>query len=106
MSSRRRHTRWNCDWSSDCALPILKSSYFATLTASLLNVDGFGNQAVKVAQYDDFTHPLTRRWRHGLKLFYHEDTDRSEERRLGKERRARGAPGPSKKMSTSRTLVE
>src|SRR5689334_24613360 len=22
FSSRRRHTRWNCDWSSDCALPI------------------------------------------------------------------------------------
>src|SRR5689334_23429381 len=23
FSSRRRHTRWNCDWSSECALPIL-----------------------------------------------------------------------------------
>src|SRR5689334_23613402 len=22
FSSRRRHTRWNCDWSSECALPI------------------------------------------------------------------------------------
>src|SRR5438309_5098539 len=22
FSSRRRHTRWNCDWSSTCALPI------------------------------------------------------------------------------------
>src|SRR5689334_9008936 len=25
FSSRRRHTRWNCDWSSTCALPILLS---------------------------------------------------------------------------------
>src|SRR3989338_11115168 len=23
FSSRRRHTRWNCDWSQTCALPIL-----------------------------------------------------------------------------------
>src|SRR5712692_6997521 len=22
FSSRRRHTRWNCDWSQTCALPI------------------------------------------------------------------------------------
>ena len=40
----------------------------------VLNVDGFGNQAVKIAKYKDFTHPRTRRWRHGFKLFYKEDT--------------------------------
>jgi hypothetical protein len=40
----------------------------------VLNVDGFGNQAVKIAKYNDFTHPRTG-FRNGFKLFYHEDTD-------------------------------
>jgi len=40
----------------------------------VLNVDGFANQAVKIAKYNDFTHPPTRS-RHGFKLFYNEDTD-------------------------------
>jgi hypothetical protein len=40
----------------------------------VLNVDGFGNQAVKIAKYNDFTHPSTRS-RTGFKLFYREDTD-------------------------------
>lgn len=40
----------------------------------VLNVDGFGGQAVKIAKYDDFTHPRTP-FRSGFKLFYREDTD-------------------------------
>ena len=40
----------------------------------VLNVDGFGNQAVKIAKYYDFTHPRTRS-RSGFKLFYKEDTN-------------------------------
>lgn len=40
----------------------------------VLNVDGFGTQPVKIAKYDDFTHPRTRT-RNGFKLFYKEDTD-------------------------------
>jgi hypothetical protein len=40
----------------------------------VLNVDGFGNQAVKIAKYNDFTHPRTRS-RSGFKLFYKEDTN-------------------------------
>jgi hypothetical protein len=42
--------------------------------ALVLNVDGFGNQAVKKAKYRDFTHHAPT-LRHGFKLFYHEDTD-------------------------------
>jgi hypothetical protein len=42
--------------------------------ALVLNVDGFGNQAVKKAKYRDFTRQAPR-LRHGFKLFYHEDTD-------------------------------
>ena len=42
--------------------------------ALVLNVDGFGNQAVKKAKYRDFTRQAPR-MRHGFKLFYEEDTD-------------------------------
>jgi hypothetical protein len=42
--------------------------------ALVLNVDGFGNQAVKKAKYRDFTHQAPG-MNHGFKLFYEEDTD-------------------------------
>jgi hypothetical protein len=42
--------------------------------ALVLNVDGFGNQAVKKAKYRDFTRQAPA-LRHGFKLFYEEDTD-------------------------------
>jgi hypothetical protein len=41
----------------------------------VLNVDGFGNQAVKIAKYKDFTTPPVRHVHAGFKLFYKEDTD-------------------------------
>jgi hypothetical protein len=42
--------------------------------ALVLNVDGFGNQAVKKAKYKDFTAQAPDAY-HGFKLFYEEDTD-------------------------------
>jgi len=42
--------------------------------AIVLNVDGFGNQAVKKAKYKDFTRQAPDFF-HGFKLFYEEDTD-------------------------------
>jgi hypothetical protein len=42
--------------------------------ALVLNVDGFGNQAVKKAKYRDFTRQAPHMY-HGFKLFYEEDTD-------------------------------
>jgi hypothetical protein len=42
--------------------------------ATVLNVDGFGNQAVKKAKYRDFTRQAPDAF-HGFKLFYEEDTD-------------------------------
>ena len=42
--------------------------------ATVLNVDGFGNQAVKKAKYRDFTRQAPDAY-HGFKLFYEEDTD-------------------------------
>ena len=41
--------------------------------ALVLNVDGFGGQAVKIAKYNEFTRPY-RRFHSGFKLFYKEDT--------------------------------
>ncbi|HEX5621273.1 MAG TPA: hypothetical protein VFX51_22805 [Solirubrobacteraceae bacterium] len=41
--------------------------------ATVLNVDGFGNQAVKKAKYRDFTRQAPDFF-HGFKLFYEEDT--------------------------------
>lgn len=43
--------------------------------AMVLNVDGFGAQPIKIAKYDDFTHPRRRGFHPGFKLFYKEDTD-------------------------------
>jgi hypothetical protein len=42
--------------------------------ALVLNVDGFGNQAVKKSKYKDFTSQAPDAY-HGFKLFYEEDTD-------------------------------
>ena len=42
--------------------------------ALVLNVDGFGNQAVKKSKYNDFTQQAPDAY-HGFKLFYEEDTD-------------------------------
>jgi hypothetical protein len=41
----------------------------------VLNVDGFGGQAVKIAKYHDFTNPRVPHVRAGFKLFYKEDTN-------------------------------
>ena len=39
----------------------------------VLNVDGFGGPAVKVAKYRDFTREA-KDFHHGFKLFYEEDS--------------------------------
>jgi hypothetical protein len=41
----------------------------------VLNVDGFGGQAVKIAKYHDFTTPRVPHVHPGFKLFYKEDTN-------------------------------
>jgi hypothetical protein len=44
--------------------------------AITLNVDGFGDQPVKIAKYGEFMRaPEERRFHAGFKLFYHEDTN-------------------------------
>jgi hypothetical protein len=44
--------------------------------ALTLNVDGFGDQPVKVSKYDEFARvPEAQRFHPGFKLFFHEDTN-------------------------------
>src|SRR4051794_41913880 len=76
FSSRRRHTRWTGDWSSDVC-----SSDLVRRKERPLN------------RRDDSLHALVEV--RGLAL----DLRRSEERRVGKESRSRGAPYYLKKKN-------
>src|SRR5438309_3249561 len=71
FSSRRRHTRWNCDWSSD----VCSSDLLAARAA------GRGLPAARAHRHDD-PHVGSR----------------SEERRVGKECRSRWSRYPPKKQ--------
>src|SRR5438309_5392203 len=42
FSSRRRHTRWNCDWSSDVCSSDLQDLLAATVQALLQEIPGLG----------------------------------------------------------------
>src|SRR6266481_7278823 len=77
FSSRRRHTRWNCDWSSDVCSSDLRHQSEAA--------DGY---------------PTPRRGKRprGLRLQW----VGSEERRVGKECRSRGSPHPYTKKGDIR----
>src|SRR5689334_24686498 len=78
FSSRRRHTRWNCDWSSDVC-----SSDLCWWRRDLVWV-----QALEYA--------ATRR--------RHRTPPRSEERRVGKECRSRWSPHNKNKKSDNEAL--
>src|SRR5437762_8663739 len=82
FSSRRRHTRYIGDWSSDVC------------SSDLVWVGDFdSNQLYLTANHgvNSFTYPSDVR-----------AEGRSEERRVGKERRSRGGPGQGKKNGRPR----
>src|SRR5689334_23590707 len=92
FSSRRRHTRWNCDWSSDvCSsdlpgpptprsrlMPPRRATTGPVPVEAVRHTDKRVN--IPTADAKDFVSP--------------EDAavERSEERRVGKEWRSRGSP--------------
>src|SRR5256886_6264062 len=84
FSSRRRHTRFDCDWSSDvCSSDLAVVTYSNESKTRLLGVDKklikeFGAVSQQVAR------DMARGVRHRAK--------RSEERRVGKECRSRWSP--------------
>src|SRR5438309_12005177 len=77
FSSRRRHTRWNCDWSSDvCSSDLTRNGSLRLGTETA----GFAHTPTPSRGSNDGAQSL------------HQGSSRSEERRVGKERRARRCP--------------
>src|SRR2546430_8678347 len=91
FSSRRRHTRFDCDWSSDvCSsdLDVLDPFFSGDREYQLEAARATRAAAEKhgVTIWDVYTGVATHRF-HGLS-----HSDRSEERRVGKECRSRWSP--------------
>src|SRR5690242_21737153 len=82
FSSRRRHTRLTCDWSSDVCSSDLEA---------ILDRPQHPQEPVAVALH----------LQHGV----HQMLERSEERRVGKECRSRGAPNHQKKKNNFSVVI-
>src|SRR5438477_6290690 len=94
FSSRRRHTRLTCDWSSDvCSSDLLKHTLGGRRRAQPERSKEFGCVATQcgVALADARQEVEVLRLRQHLRLAH--AGVRSEERRVGKERRSRWWPG-------------
>src|SRR5260370_3070741 len=87
FSSRRRHTRFKCDWSSDVCSSDLSFGFSSssTVTISSLYINDFFNTSsynAKVLVLHELGHVVSNLgW-----------STRSEERRVGKECRSRWSP--------------
>src|SRR5947207_8892563 len=91
VSSRRRHTRSLCDWSSDvCSSDLLRSRRFLAERWTFLIHELYISGRSMRAPAHDHGRNQPRRGKN------HERGTRSEERRVGKECRARGAQCPLK----------
>src|SRR5256886_8934892 len=89
FSSRRRHTRFDCDWSSDvCSsdLRALENQEFHLRLVVQQEFLVFERPAQLALQRQVFRHAL------GHALFIEQVALRSEERRVGKECRSRWSP--------------
>src|SRR2546430_9958164 len=90
FSSRRRHTRFDCDWSSDvCSSDLHRWLRIVAIIILAVAVVGFGfyvwpSQDAAVVS----SGPLARWLIRGIAYV----SDRSEERRVGKECRSRWSP--------------
>src|SRR2546430_11073027 len=81
FSRRRRHTRFDCDWSSDVCSSDLTACVFVNDHESGLWADILKWLETSIAPWDP------KRYRHN-----ETGEDRSEERRVGKECRSRWSP--------------
>src|SRR5437660_10379233 len=91
FASRRRHTRWPRDWSSDVCSSDLNKAIANILfeTADLLEIDG----------QDSFRIRSYRNAAQAIENHSHQIKDRSEERRVGKECRSRWFRCPIQKSN-------
>src|SRR2546430_6722965 len=91
FSSRRRHTRFDCDWSSDvCSSDlhwIIDPSHTNKVT---VEVSGLNQATLQALQQSDWQ---PAQWPRLLSVYAEPaDLTRSEERRVGKECRSRWSP--------------
>src|SRR5689334_25101806 len=102
FSSRRRNTRWNCDWSSD----VCSSDLFGLLTPHVLNgallvLPLRGEPSARFLEVGQFALQPSQSFDRGGIGFLAQrlafDFERSEERRVGKECRSRWAADVFKK---------
>src|SRR5689334_23885058 len=84
FSSRRRHTRWNCDWSSDVCSSDLHLKVIAEGVETQAQADFLKARGCLAAQGYYCREPVPAEVFEGLL--------RSEERRVGKECRSRWSP--------------
>src|SRR2546430_12719014 len=102
FSSRRRHTRFDCDWSSDvCSsdLTISLAASYGNKAAPGSMVSLFGTHlATTSGPASSFPLPTTI---NGTQVFLNGEA-RSEERRVGKECRSRWSPYHLKKKKTKK----
>src|SRR2546427_3014674 len=93
FSSRRRHTRFDCDWSSDVCSSDLVFDLIEALPAVASAVPGARLRVVGPAGSPGVFAELAARVRaRGLEDRVRFDGPRSEERRVGKECRSRWSP--------------
>src|SRR5207253_4799514 len=97
FSSRRRHTRWPRDWSSDVCSSDLPPLMGWTAARGHLTAEGWSLFAILA--FWQLPHFLAIAWiyreeyaRAGFQMLPVIDPQRSEERRVGKECRSRWAP--------------
>src|SRR5256886_10537257 len=94
FSSRRRHTRFDCDWSSDVCSSDLAAVH--PLGAAFRSFDGKSLQAV-AQEIIAFVFCFFGALADALAGRHDEKRERSEERRVGKECRSRWSPYHLKK---------
>src|SRR2546430_13365416 len=100
FSSRRRHTRFDCDWSSDVCSSDLSGSHGCSSVRSVRTSVRSGRTALCRARCALFNClPRGHSFHCRVAEEGAEGGERSEERRVGKEGRSRGSPYHLKKKS-------
>src|SRR2546430_6836236 len=90
FSSRRRHTRFDCDWSSDVCSSDLKTH--GRVDSTRLSLPWHTSRGLVKITYGELSSTGPVREHNEDFVLYWEPSDRSEERRVGKECRSRWSP--------------
>src|SRR5690348_17895199 len=99
FSSRRRHTRWTGDWSSDvCSSDLAAGTCRTGFVIALITF--FWKLQCGPAQALPGRRSFAGKIRRKPYARGHPEQGRSEERRVGKECRSRASPAPDKQMWT------